>query len=94
MARFSLQLSMDMNMQPYERKTQMEISILEEIKELKKLIQNKLADRWLSLREVCDYTNLSPSTLRRAINKGELKSSKKTGKLMFKRSWIDNFLED
>lgn len=72
----------------------MEFTILEEIKDLKKLIQNKLADRWITIREASEYSGLSNSTLRRAIKKGELKSSKQTGKLMFKRSWIDNFLED
>ena len=70
----------------------MEIRILEEIRELKSLIQNKLSYRWLCIKEVCQYTSLSQSTIRRAVNRGDLKCSKRTGKLMFKVSWVDKFL--
>ena len=49
-------------------------------------------DEWMSLIEVCDYTKLSPSTIHRATQKGVLKVSKKTGKNLFRREWIDKFL--
>lgn len=49
-------------------------------------------DEWMSLIEVCDYTKLSSSTIRRYLQKGMIKASKTTGKYLFKRSWIDNFL--
>ncbi len=55
-------------------------------------MKNNLFDRWLDLKDVCEYTGLSSSTLHRAIQKGELKVSKKTGKNLFKKEWIDNFL--
>ena len=55
-------------------------------------MNNTIFDKWLALKDVCEYTGLSASTLHRAIQKGELKVSKKTGKNLFKKEWIDNFL--
>ena len=55
-------------------------------------ISNGNNEQWLSLNEVCDYSRLSPSTIRRAIQVGKLKASKTTGKYLFKRSWVDTFL--
>ena len=49
-------------------------------------------DNWLDLKATCKYCSLSASTLRRVIYKGEIKVSKVTGKLLFKRSWIDDYL--
>ena len=49
-------------------------------------------NRWLTIKDVSQYTNLSASTIHRAIQKGELKVSKKTGKNLFKKEWIDGFL--
>ena len=51
-------------------------------------------DSWIDLKKVIKYTSLSASTIRRAVQKGELKVSKKTGKLLFKVSWINNWLEE
>jgi len=49
-------------------------------------------DEWMSLIEVCDYTKLSSSTIRRYLQKGMIKASMTTGKYLFKRSWVDKFL--
>ena len=51
-----------------------------------------IQNQWLTLKDVCKYVSLSPSTIFRAIQKGELRVSKKTGKLLFKKEWIDSFL--
>ena len=51
-----------------------------------------IQDQWLTQKDVCDYTGLSPSTIYRATLRGELKVSKRTGKNLFRRSWVDNFL--
>jgi len=51
-------------------------------------------DHWLTLKDVCEYTQLSQSTLHRSIKKNRLKVSKATGKLLFKKEWIDDFLEN
>lgn len=55
---------------------------------------NKIIDGWMDIKNVKPYTGLSTSTIRRAIQKGHLKCSKSTGKLLFKRETIDNWLED
>ena len=54
---------------------------------------NKILDnRWLTIKDICMYTGLSPSTIHRVIQRGQLKVSKRTGKLLFKKEWIDGFL--
>ena len=55
-------------------------------------ISNGQNEQWMSLNEVCEYSRLSPSTIRRALQVGRLKASKTTGKYLFKRSWVDTFL--
>lgn len=70
----------------------MQITILEELREIKALITNKVNDRWLNIQEVCNYCSLSQSTIRRAINKGELKASRKTGKLLFNINDVKRWL--
>ena len=70
----------------------MEIRILELLNEIKNLIIGKVNERWLTLKEVSKYTSLSESTIRRDIQKGVLKSSNKTGRLLFKVSSVDRWL--
>lgn len=78
----------------YSMEIQMQNKILEELKEIKSLLTKKVSDRWLNINEVSDYTSLSHSTLRRAINRAELKVSRKTGKLLFNindvKKWLSN----
>ena len=59
------------------------IKILEKLDIIEKKLNNQLADKWLNIKEVCNYTSLSESTIRREISKGALKVSKKTGRLLF-----------
>ena len=66
--------------------------ILEEIRDLKSLVNGKLAERWLSITDVTQYTALSDSTIRRAVKRGELKCSRRTGKLMFKKIDVERWL--
>ena len=61
----------------------MQLNVLEELREIKALIRNKVNDRWMNLRELSIYTSLSDSTIRRAVQRGVLKASRKTGKLLF-----------
>ena len=60
------------------------------IEQLRKEIQEN--DNWMTLADVTNYTSLSKSTILRRIQDGLIKVSKVNGKLLFKRSWIDNFL--
>jgi len=70
----------------------MEIRAIELLNEIKSLILGKVNERWLTIKEVSDYTSLSESTIRRAIKKGVLKFSDKTGRLLFKVSSVDRWL--
>jgi len=45
-------------------------------------------------KEVSEYTSLSESTIRRDIQKGVLKSSNKTGRLLSNSAMIEKKLED
>ena len=40
------------------------------------------------------YTSVSNSTIRRAVKKGKLKASQSTGKLLFKLSNVDRWLNE
>lgn len=72
----------------------MEIRIVELLNEIKTLILGKVNERWLTIREVAEYTSVSESTIRRAIKKGVLKASDNTGRLLFKVSDVDSWLTD
>ena len=66
--------------------------IIERLDKIETLLEEKTQDKWLSLRQACDYTSLSFSTLRRNVSGGRLKVSKVAGKLMFRKKWLDIWL--
>jgi len=68
-------------------------AILEKLDILESLLKDKIADRWYDIDEASAYLHLSRSTIYRRIKTGEIKASKKAGKLLFKRSDLDNFLK-
>ena len=70
----------------------MEYRILETLEELKSLIKTNHHNKWMNIREVCEYTSVSESTIRRAIKRGLLKVSNQTGKLLFKRINVDKWI--
>ena len=71
----------------------MEIRIIEMLNEMKDMIEGKVADKWLNIKDVCNYTSVSKSTIRRAVKRGTLKASHSTGKLLFKVSSVDKWLK-
>ena len=62
------------------------------LSELLTTIKKERPDDWLTITEAAQYCKLSEPTLRRYIKAGKLKVSKKTGRLLFKRSDIDRWL--
>jgi|TARA_B100001971_G_C18087118_1_gene481543 predicted DNA-binding transcriptional regulator AlpA len=68
------------------------MNIIEALKRIEQKLEKYKENRWLSLKEVIEYTSLSAATIRRAKQKGFLKVSTRTGKLLFKRSDVDNWL--
>ena len=69
------------------------IPIREQLERIEKKLDGRFSNKFLSITEVAKLTSLSASTLRRAVAKGELKCSKKVGRLLFTeksvRRWID-----
>ena len=69
------------------------IPIREQLERIEKKIDGNFKNQFLNINEVSNLTSLSASTIRRAIDKGELKCSKKLGKLLFQetdiRRWIN-----
>ena len=66
-------------------------AILERIEDS---LSNKNTEKYLTIKNVADFCSLSISSIRRYVQKGELKCSGKSGKLLFKVEWVDNWLED
>ena len=68
------------------------IPIRELLERIEKKIDGNFKNQFLSINEVSNLTSLSASTIRRAIDKGELKCSKKLGKLLFQESDVRKWL--
>ena len=69
-----------------------EIAIIEKLDRIEKKIDGNLSNRYFDIIEAYSYTSLSVSTLRRYISRGELKCSRKLGKILFRASDIDRWL--
>ena len=69
------------------------IPIREQLERIEKKLDGNFKNQFLSINEVSKLTSLSTSTIRRAVTKGELKCSKRLGKLLFLesdiRKWIN-----
>ena len=66
--------------------------IEDRLERLESLVSKVVKEKWFDLERASIYTGLSTRTLRRAINKGTLTHSKTTGKILFRREWLDRFL--
>ena len=66
--------------------------IINQLRNIQQSLNPKTEDDWLTVKDVCRYTKLSPSTIFRATQKGVLKVSKKTGKNLYRKEWVDRFL--
>ena len=70
----------------------MNMRIIERLDRIEKKLEEKLSNRFLNIKQVSELTSVSTSTIRRAISKGELKCSKKLGKLLFQESDVRRWL--
>lgn len=68
------------------------IPIREQLERIEKKLDGNFSNKFLSINQVSKLVSLSPSTIRRAVNKGELKCSRKLGKLLFQESDVRNWL--
>ena len=68
------------------------LPIREQLERIEKKLDGKYTNKFLDIKQVAHHTSVSQSTIRRAIARGELKCSKKLGKLLFKVEWVDKWL--
>ena len=68
------------------------ITILERLDRIERKIDRKMSNRYLNIGKVSNLTSLSISTIRRAVAKGELKCSRRLGKLLFLESAVRKWL--
>ena len=68
--------------------------ILEQLDSIEKKVDGKYSRKFLDINQVAHLTSLSQSTIRRAIKRGELKCSKKLGKLLFLEGDIRRWLSE
>ena len=52
----------------------------------------KIARMYYTIREVCEIVGLSYSTVHREMKSGKLKASRRTGKNLVKKEWIEEWL--
>ena len=68
------------------------IPIREQLDRIEKKLDGNFKDQFLSINEVSKLVSLSPSTIRRAVAKSELKCSRRLGKLLFQESDIRRWI--
>ncbi len=61
------------------------------LNEIKKLVKEGSAPRWMSIKEAVEVSGLSESSIRRAIYRGELSANKK-GRWLIKSEWLERYL--
>ena len=73
----------------------MELRIVEKLNEILGLLKGKaVPDGWMDIGQVCEYSSMSRSSVRRSCSDGRLKYSDQHGKFLFRKSdverWITN----
>jgi hypothetical protein len=66
--------------------------LIETLEKIEKHISEGNREKWLNINGVKEYTSLSVRKIRRSVANGQLKSSKKAGRLLFKITWIEKWL--
>ena len=69
-----------------------EYRLLEQIQDIKELIGCSKAKKLMTIKDVADYTCLSVTTIRRAVRMGGLKVMRTKGKLLFRISDVNRWL--
>ena len=72
----------------------MNYNIHDKLRQIEKYLENNAKQKWMTIKEAANWSRLSVSTLRRAIDEGKLKASHSTGKLIIRVEEIDRFLGD
>ena len=67
-------------------------NIKEQLDRIVQKLDGNIKKDWLTTLNVVSETGLSLSTINRAIKSGQLKVSRNTGKNMFRKEWVDKWL--
>jgi len=68
------------------------LPIREQLERIEKKLDGKYTNRYLGINQVSTLVNLSNSTIRRAVQKGTLKCSRRLGKMLFLESDVRKWL--
>ena len=66
------------------------IELLQELKSI--MLGKKKDDSWMDINKASKYCDVSCATLRRNVESNRLKASKQTGKMLFKKSELEEWL--
>ena len=71
----------------------MEYRVMELLQEIKTMIMgNKVQDKWMDINKASKYCDVSCATLRRNVKANKLVASQETGKMLFKKSHLEEWL--
>ena len=68
------------------------LPIREQLERIEKKLDGNFSNKFLSINQVSAFVSLSPSTIRRSVQKGTLKCSRRLGKLLFLESDVRKWL--
>ena len=66
--------------------------ILNKLNEILQYVKGHDPSSYMTIKEVSDFLKISDSTIRRNVQKGTLKCSNATGKLLFKIKDVEAFI--
>ena len=66
--------------------------IIDKLYQIEKMLDGNQVQRMMLINDVCEYSRLSKSTIRRGVISGTLKCGKRKGKLIFRKQDVDNWL--
>jgi len=73
----------------------MELRVIEKLNEILSLLRGKQpTDGWMDISQVCEYSSMSRSSVRRSCSDGRLKYNDSQGKHLFKKSSVESWLQN
>ena len=69
------------------------IPIREQLTRIEQKLDGQYLEKFLDINQVSKMTSLSQTTIRRKVHAGELKCSRRLGKLLFKKSAVESWLD-
>ena len=64
----------------------------EKLDAIQSKLDGKVGSAWMSTSDASKYCGVHRKTLHRAIRRGDLRVSQKLGKNLFRREWLDRWL--